>query len=71
MAYKSQPSNNNKHHHHGGAICYYSGMVMANQSTPPKGASAEGVGRGRCSRVLLYVIIWLRKKIFSVDSNIV
>jgi len=44
MAYKSQPSN--KHHHHGGAICYYSGMAMANQPTPPWGGSAEGLGLG-------------------------
>jgi hypothetical protein len=30
----------------------FSGMAMANQPTPPPGASAEGVGRERCVRVL-------------------
>jgi len=36
-------------------------MAMANQPTPPWGASAERVGRGRCARVLYNFIIRLRK----------
>ena len=59
--YESQPSN--KHHHQGGAVCYYSGMVMANQPTPPPGASAEWVGGGWCPRVLFNLHDWPRKKL--------
>jgi hypothetical protein len=44
--------------HHGGAICYYIGMAMANQPTPPPGATAEGVGQGRCARVLFNSADW-------------
>jgi len=35
-----------------GAICYYIGMTMVNQPISPPGASAEGVGQGRCARNL-------------------
>ena len=41
----------NKHHHHGGAVHYYSGMSMTNQPALSTGASLEGVGRGRYSRI--------------------
>jgi hypothetical protein len=43
-----------KHHHYGCAVCCYSGMTVANQPAlpKPKGASPEGAGRGRYSRVL-------------------
>ena len=39
-----EQSTNQQHIHHGGAVCYYIGMVMTNQPTPPPGASTKGVG---------------------------
>ena len=42
----------NKHHHHGGTVRHDSGMAMANQPALLPGASSEGVGQGRCARVL-------------------
>jgi len=46
----SRPSNKNCHH--GGAVCYYSSRALVYQPSSPLGTSAEGVGQGRCSRVL-------------------
>ena len=51
-----------KHQHHGGAICQCSGLAMVNQPTPPPGASAEGVGQGRCVRVSFNLADWPREK---------
>ena len=38
---------------------------MANQPTPPPGASAEGVGQGQCSRALFSSAVRPRKKIVT------
>ncbi len=58
--------NNYLHYaHHGGAVCRGSGIAMANQPTPPPGASAEGVRRGRCARVLFNLADRPRKKIIT------
>ena len=47
------------------SICQYSGMAMANQPTPPPGASAEGVGQGRCLRVSFGLADRPRKKLIT------
>ena len=61
----------NKHHHHGGAVHYYSGMSMTNQPALSTGASLEGVGRGRYSRILFNnAYRSLQKLISKVDDFI-
>jgi hypothetical protein len=55
-----RPSNNPRNH--GGAVCYESIMDVANQPTLPPGASSEGVGRYRYTRVLLSLMMRPRKK---------
>ena len=62
-----QPSN--KPLNHGGAICRNSGMDVANQPTPPLGASTEGVGRGQSSRFLYKYADRPRKKILVNSAN--
>ncbi len=62
-----QPSN--KPRNHGGAICRNSGMDVANQPTPPPGASLEGVGWGCFARVLLSLTMRLRKKLISINNG--
>jgi hypothetical protein len=52
----------NKPRNHGGAVLRNSGMDVANQPTPPPGASSEGVGRGWFTRVLLSLTMQPRKK---------
>lgn len=46
-----------------------SGMAMANQPTPPLGASAEGVGGGRCLRVLFNSPDWPKQN-YLLNSRI-
>ncbi len=60
----------NKPHHNGGAIHCYSCMVVANQWAQPPGASSEGVGQGRSSRVLFSLRMRLRKKNISLHKQI-
>ncbi len=55
--------NPHKHHHHGGAVRWSSGMTLAIPSTPPPGASLEGVVRGCGGRILLKLISRPRKKL--------
>jgi hypothetical protein len=62
-----QPSN--KPHNLGGAVRRNSGMDMANQPTPPPGASSKEVGRGLSSRVL-YNYADRPKKNILVNSTI-
>ena len=59
----------NKPHNHGGTICRDSSMDVANQTTPPPGASLEGVGRGWFTRVLLSLTMRPRKKIISINNG--
>ncbi len=46
-------------------------MDVANQPTPPPGASLEGVGRGWCMRVLLSLTMRLRKKIIYFNNGFI
>ena len=60
----------NKHHHLGGIVRRDSGMAVANQPALSPGASSEGVGQGRCERVLFNSADWPRKKIISKLNNL-
>jgi hypothetical protein len=52
----------NKPRNHGGTVHRNSGMDVANQPTPPPGASSEGVGQGRFTWVLFSLTMQPRKK---------
>jgi hypothetical protein len=67
----NHPTPFNKHNHHGGAIHCYSSMAVANQPALPPGASSEGVGQGRYSRVLFNNAYRLLKKLISKVENII
>ncbi len=45
-------------------------MAMANQPALPPGASLEGVGRGRCARVLFNLADRPRKKLITKPNNL-
>jgi hypothetical protein len=52
-------------------MCHDSGMDVANQPTPPPGASLEGVDRGWFTRVLLSSTMRLRKKLTSINNRFI
>jgi hypothetical protein len=46
-------------------------MDVANQPTPPPGASLEGVGRGQFTGVLLSLTMRPRKKLISINNGLI
>jgi hypothetical protein len=46
-------------------------MDVANQPTPPPGASLEGVGQGQFTRVLLSLTMQPRKKLISINNRFI
>ena len=48
LEFNSLPAKSCYGPHHDGAVFLFSGMVLMDEHTPPPGAYAEGVGRGRC-----------------------
>jgi hypothetical protein len=51
-----------KSHHHGGAVCHVQRNGYSKLANTLAVAALEGVGRGRCCRVLFDYVNWLRKK---------
>ena len=61
----------NKPCNHGGAVRHDSGMDVANQPTPPPGASSEGVGRGWFTRVMLSLTMGPRKNLIYINNRFI